>query len=65
MEFMNKNNNNNKNMNETDDFDDIGENYEEEFSERMNKEVKYFNPKQSNVPNFKHYENKIPREKFK
>ena len=64
MEFMNKNNNN-KNMNETDDFDDIGENYEEEFSERMNKEVKYFNPKQSNVPNFKHYENKIPREKFK
>ena len=63
MEFMN--NKNNKKMNETDDFDDdIGENYEDEFSERIEKEVKYFNPKQSNVPNFKHYENKIPREKF-
>ena len=66
MEFMNNKDNKNKNMKETDDFDDdIGENYEDEFSERMNKEVKYFNPKQSNVPNFKHYENKVPREQYK
>ena len=47
MEFMN-NKNNNKIANESEDFED---DFEDEFSEGINKEVKYFNPKQSNVPN--------------
>ena len=57
MEFMNnknnnKNNNNNIIKNESEDFDDdFGDNFEDEFSEGINKEVKYFDPKQSNVPN--------------
>ena len=63
MEFINNEKNKKKINNESDDFDDIGENYEDEFSEKMSREVKYFNPKQSNVPNFKYYENKIPRNK--
>ena len=64
MEFINNEKNKKKINNESDDFDDIGENYEDEFSEKMSREVKYFNPKQSNVPNFKYYENKIPRNKI-
>ena len=64
MEFMNNKNTNNKKINESDDFDDIGENYEDEFSEKIDREVKYFNPKQSTVPNLLRQENKNPRNGF-
>ena len=36
-------------INEEDD-DNIGENYDDEYSENVSKEVKYFNPKQSETP---------------
>ena len=64
MEFINNEKNKNENNNDSDDFDNIGENYDDELSERINKEVKYFNPKKSNVPNFKYEEKKISRNKY-
>ena len=64
MEFINNEKNKNENNNDSDDFDNIGENYEDELSERINKDVKYFNPKKSNVPNFKYEEKKISRNKY-
>ena len=64
MEYMNNKNTNNKKINESDDFDDIGENYEDEFSEKIDREVKYFNPKQSTVPSLLRQENKNPRNGF-
>ena len=64
MEYMNNKNTNIKKINESDDFDDIGENYEDEFSEKIDREVKYFNPKQSTVPSLLRQENKNPRNGF-
>ena len=62
MEFMNKNNldtDNGLNVNDLrkkntsindDDDEDIGENYDDNFSENVSREIKYFNPKQSQTP---------------
>jgi len=61
MEFMNKNNldtDNGLNINDlrkkntsiNDDDEDIGENYDDDFSENVSREIKYFNPKQSQAP---------------
>jgi len=47
MEFINNNQLIQKKINQiSDDEDDMGENYGDEFSEKMAREVKYFNPKQ-------------------
>ena len=47
-------------LNDEDD-DDIGENYDEEYSENMNREVKYFYPKQSKVPSSNYFKEEKPR----
>ena len=39
----------NTSINDEDDDADIGENYEDDFSENMSREVKYFYPKQSKI----------------
>ena len=72
MEYMNKNNLNNgfkkddirkkiTSINDDDDDDDIGENYEDDFSENVSREVKYFNPKQSQPPNFHYFNEERPK----
>ena len=62
MEFINNNQLIQKKINQiSDDEDDMGENYGDEFSEKMAREVKYFNPKQSRVPNFFQYQNENTR----
>ena len=43
------------------DDDDIGENYDEEYSENMSREVKYFYPKQSQVPSSNYFKEEKPR----
>ena len=69
---MNKNNLNNgfkkddirkkiTSINDDDDDDDIGENYEDDFSENVSREVKYFNPKQSQAPNFHYFNEERPK----
>ena len=65
IEYINNNKNKEKKIiNESIDFDDdIEINIEDEFSEGINKDVKYLNPKQSHVPNLLHKENINPRNK--
>ena len=44
-----------------DDDDDIGENYEDDFSENVSREIKYFNPKQTKAPSSYYFCEEKPR----
>ena len=50
-----------KNNIEINDDEDIGENYEDDFSENVSREVKYFYPKQTNAPNSSYFSEEKPR----
>jgi hypothetical protein len=70
MEYMSRNTNNHTldnglrnddvrkkvtSINDNDDDEDIGENYEDDFSENVSREIKYFNPKQSQAPSSSYF----------
>ena len=74
MEFMTKNNmetdngisgneirKKNTNTNNNEDDEDIGENYDDDFSENVSKEIKYFYPKQSKAPTSSYFSEEKPR----
>ena len=75
MEYMSRNNLEGKNgfknkdlgkkvtsINDYDDEDeDIGENYDDEYSENVSREIKYFNPKQSQAPSSYYFSEEKPR----
>jgi len=44
-----------------DDDEDIGENYDDEYSENMSRDVKYFFPKQSQAPSSYYFAEEKPR----
>ena len=70
MEYMSRNTNNHTldnglsnddvrkkvtSINDNNDDEDIGENYEDDFSENVSREIKYFNPKQSQAPSSSYF----------
>ena len=74
MEYMSKNNletnnriknkdlkNNKTSINDVEDDDDIGENYEDDFSENVSREIKYFNPTQTKAPSSYYFSEEKPR----
>ena len=58
MEYMSRRRNNSI---KEDDNEDIGENYDDDFSENMSREIKYFYPKQTQAIRSKYFNNEKPR----
>ena len=58
MEYMSRRRNNSI---KEDDNEDIGENYDDDFSENMSREIKYFYPKQTQAIRSKYFNNEKPK----